>query len=120
MKLYADDSKILAKVDTIVERKSLQEDLVSISVWMRDWKMKLNIAKSKRVHFSKSNLETNYQIQDEGFKYKLLQTIESERDIGLFFSSNFNWKEQIDSALSKSNRVLRMLKRTFVSRDTNL
>ena len=45
MKLYADDWKILAIVDTIVETsESLQKDLDSISVWMRDWKMKLNIA----------------------------------------------------------------------------
>ena len=51
MKLYADDSKILAIVDTIVERKSFQEDLDSISVWMRNWKIKLNIAKSKVIHF---------------------------------------------------------------------
>ena len=74
MKLYADNSKILALVDTIVERTSLQEDLDSILVWMRDWKMKLNIAKSKVVHFDKSNFETNYQIQDECFKYKILET----------------------------------------------
>ena len=45
---------------------------------MRDWKMKLNIAKSKVVHFGKSSLETNYQIQDECFKYKILETTESE------------------------------------------
>ena len=32
MKLYADDSKILAIVDKIVERKKLHEDLDSISV----------------------------------------------------------------------------------------
>ena len=68
MKLYADDSKILAIFDKIVERKSLHEDLDSILVWMRDWKMKLNVAKSKVVYFGKSNLETNYQIQDECFK----------------------------------------------------
>ena len=56
MKLNDDDSKILAIVDTIVERKVLQEDLDSISFWMRDWKIKLNIAKCKVVHFCKSNL----------------------------------------------------------------
>ena len=71
MKLYTDDLKILAIVDTIVERTILQEDRESISVWMRDWKMKLNIAKRKVVHFGKSNLEINYQIQDECFKQNL-------------------------------------------------
>ena len=32
MKLYVDDSKILAIVDTVIERKGLQKDLDSISV----------------------------------------------------------------------------------------
>ena len=109
MKLYADDSKILAIVDTIVERKSLQEDLDAISVWVRDWKMKLNIAKSKVVHFGKSNLKTKYQIQDECLKYKILETSESERDLGIIVSSNFKWKRQINPALSKANMLLGML-----------
>ena len=51
MKLYADDSKILSIVNTVIDKKDLQKDLDSISVWMQDGKMKLNIAKSKVVHF---------------------------------------------------------------------
>ena len=86
---------------------------------MREWKMKLNIAKSKVVHFGRTNLETNYRIQDENFKYKILETTESERDLGIIVSSNFNWKVQINSALKKANRVLEILKRTFVSRETD-
>ena len=120
MKLYADDSKSLAIVDTVIERRGLQKDLDCISVWMREWKMKLNIAKSKVVHFGRTNLETNYRIQDENFKYKILETTESERDLGIIVSSNFDWKVQINSALNKANRVLGMLKRTFASRETDL
>ena len=72
--------------------------------------MKLNIPKSKVVHFGKSNLEINNQIQDECFKYKILETTESERDFGIIVSYNFNWKEHINSALSKAKGVLGMLK----------
>ena len=61
------------------------------------------------VHFCWANSETNYKTQDE-----------SERDLGIIVSSNFDWKEQINSALNKANRVLGMLKRTFVSRETDL
>ena len=115
MKLYADDSKILAIVDTVIERRGLQKYLDCISVWMREWKMKLNTAKSKVVHFGRTNLETNYRIQDENFKCKILETTESEWDLGIIVSSNFDWKVQINSALNKANKVLGMLKRTFVS-----
>ena len=51
---------------------------------------------------------------------KILETIESEMDLGINVSSKFVWKEQINSALNIENRVLGMLKRTFVSRTTYL
>ena len=57
---------------------------------MREWK--LNIAKSKVVHFGGSNLEANYQTQVENFNYKILDTTESERDLGIIVSYNFDWK----------------------------
>ena len=106
--------------DTVIERKGLQKDLDYISVWMREWKIKLNVAKCKVVHFDRSNLETNFQIHDEYFNYKIQETTEYERDLGIIFSSNFDWKEQINSALNIASRVLGMLKRTFVSSDTDL
>ena len=68
MKLYTDDSKILAIVDTVIGKRGLQKDLDCISVWMREWKMKLNIAKSKVVHFGRKKLEINYRIQNGNFK----------------------------------------------------
>ena len=71
------------------------------------------------VGFGKSNLETNYRIQDECLKYKILDTIESERDHGIIYSSNFNKKEKINSALSKAKRALEMLRSAFLSRDTD-
>ena len=82
--------------------------------------MKLNVAKCKVVYFGKSNLETTYQIQDEHLNYKILETTESEKDLVVIVSSKFDWKEQINKALNKSNRVLVMLKRTFVRKDTDL
>ena len=70
---------------------------------MRYLKMKLNIAKNKVAHFVKSILETKYQIQRECFKFKILETTESERDFGIILSSYFNWKKQIN--LEKTQRV---------------
>ena len=50
----------------------------------------------------------------------MLETTESEWDLGIIVSLKFDWKRQINSALNKANRVLGMLKRTFVSKDTDL
>ena len=85
---------------------------------MREWE--INIAKGKVVHFGRTNLETNYQILDENFNYKILETTESETELRIIVSFNFDCKEQINSALNKANRVLGMFKRTFVSKETDL
>ena len=49
--------------------------------------MKSIVAKCKVVHFGRSNLETNYQIQDEYFNYKIIETTESVRELGIIVSS---------------------------------
>ena len=45
------------------------------------------VCKSKVVHFGRTNLEKNYQTQDEIFNYKVLATTESEKDRGIIVSS---------------------------------
>ena len=46
-KLYADDLKIIAKVETEVDIRSLQEDLIALSDWCATWLIELNIEKCK-------------------------------------------------------------------------
>ena len=43
-----------------------------------------------------------------------------ERDLGVLVSDDLKWRKQIDMAVSKANRILGMLKKTFVSRDADL
>ena len=52
-------------------------------------------------------------------KDKILETTESERDLGIIVSSNFDQKVQINSVWNRANRVLGMLKRTFISKETD-
>ena len=44
----------------------------------------------------------------------------SEKDQGVFIRSDLKWEDQINYASNKANRVLGMLKKTFISRDSEL
>jgi ribonuclease P/MRP protein subunit RPP40 len=49
-----------------------------------------------------------------------MEKTECEKDQGIFISRDLRWEEQVRHSASKGNRVLGMLKKTFVSRDPDL
>ena len=51
---------------------------------------------------------------------QVLDTTNIERDLWITLSSDLKWKRQATSAAGKANRVLGMLKNTFVSRESTL
>ena len=53
VKLYADDSKILAVIKDWEDSTNLQKDLSSICEWSNDWLMQLNVSKCKVMHFGR-------------------------------------------------------------------
>ena len=46
--------------------------------------------------------------------------VQLEHDLGVLISSNLKWKSHINSVVSKANRVLGTLLKTFMSRDASL
>ena len=120
IKPYADDSKAISS-DDLESRNQLQDDLDLVSDWTK-WLMVmgLNVEKCVVVHFGKNNVGQQYFIEDSaGLKIPLTSS-ECEKDLGVWVSSQLTWKKQVESMVSKANRVLGMLTRTFVCRDLSL
>ena len=113
-KLYADDSKIIAKVGDSVEKASLQEDISSVVNWTKTWLMKLNAGKCKVMHLGKRENEGafgNYLMEDvSNGELKVLCKTHHERDLGVIFSSDLTWRAHIQMITSKANRILGQLK----------
>ena len=117
IKLYADDSKIIAQVDTEVEIRTLQSDLDAISAWCKTWCMKLNVEKCKVMHIGRNNQKATYFLTTNDSNRLPIFTTLNERDLGIVFSPDLKFSSQAAHAASKANSVLGMLKNTFVSRD---
>lgn len=112
VKLYADDTKLLADVSSHDGKISLQSDLDLISNWSKDWLVKLNASKCKVMHFGNRNNKYEYRLNE-----RLLEETTTERDLGVFISNDLKWAHQCNKAAAKANRMLGVLQKTFISRD---
>ena len=112
LKLYADDSKLLCVLDRPGARQSFQDDLNRISVWCETWQMQLNADKCKIMHFGQNNPHQLYYIAGRD-TFTILESSDSERDLGVQVRNDLKWGEQVYKAASKANQILGMLRRTF-------
>ena len=122
-KMYADDTKLLATINSDDDHAQLQVDLNSINDWTHKWLMELNIKKCKVMHTGYKPTHSSYSMEDvqSGQSTRvLLETTKTERDLGFQMSADLKCHDQAQVAAAKANRYLGILKNTFVSRDANL
>jgi hypothetical protein len=114
-KLYADDTKIISKVDSAESVKRVQKDLDRAFKWTEDWLLKFNVNKCVVMHYGHNNKNSPFYIDG-----KQLVKSDSERDLGVTFSINLKWKNQVVTATSKANQMLGRIKKSFASFDCKL
>ncbi len=54
-KLFANDTKIYAKINTNTDNHTLQGNLDKLNVWSLKWKLEFNTFKCKVMHIGKKN-----------------------------------------------------------------
>ena len=60
--LYADDSKLISKIQNATSVENLQKDINTINEWCETWLMKLNVSKCKVMHMGKNNPMATYSM----------------------------------------------------------
>ena len=78
--LFADDTKIMSKVNSIEDCRKLQEDLDRVERWGRKWQMEFNTSKCKVVEFGRSKRRVHWDYMMEGVK---LEKLSEEVDLGV-------------------------------------
>ena len=82
--------------------------------------MTLNTGKSKIMNIGRMNQGGDYIILGPVGERYMLTTAINERDLDMKISKDFKPNDQVCKVASAANRVLGMLRNTFVSRDTEL
>jgi len=109
--MFADDTKIWAKISSLEDSKSLQDDLDKLVEWSKEWLLKFSPEKCKVMHVGHGR-HTEYFLEDNGIAYKL-QEVSSEKDLGVFTSSDLKSSLQCVKSAEKAMSVLRMVRRSF-------
>ncbi len=116
VKLFADDSKLIATIRSNSDLALLQHDLDALSEWSNKWRMLFNVDKCKVMEFSRSGkshfAESELLMGDPGSR-SALAVVDTEKDLGVTFSSNLKFTNHIRTQANRATSILGQLKRTF-------
>ena len=87
--------------------KDLQEDIVRLCKWSRDWLLGFNIKKCKVDSFGNIHFEIEYtcSLTDNENNSHTLSLEDSECDLGILFKKNLKFDEDIDKVAKKVNKI---------------
>ena len=109
---FADDTKGGKKIQSEDDARKLQDCLSQLVDWANKWGMAFNVDKCSVLHFGNKNQKFKYEMNG-----KTLNSIDTERDLGVLVSSNLRPSVQCLNAVRKARLALRSIEIGFVLRD---
>ena len=94
------------------EHDSIQNDLDVLQTWADIWQIEFNVFKCKVMHLGYHNKDYSYLVNGQ-----MLQSTETERDLGVLITSDLKSGEQCTAAYMKANKMLGLIKRTLAYRN---
>ena len=105
---FADDTKIFHEVGSSDSCTNIQDSLDKLKEWAEVWQMQFNASKCKVLHFGKKNQKHQYKLGDF-----VLETADSEKDLGVHVQNNLKCEKHIDEAVKRGNSILGQIYRTM-------
>ena len=112
-KLFADDLKVIVNPDNIEEVCKM---IKRLEEWENIWLLKFNPQKCKVMHIPYNN-NSNHSYT---FNNVVLESINKEKDLGVFTCSTLSWHEQIKACISKANKMIAWVTRNLIVRDMHV
>ena len=108
--LYADDSKIYRTIKNDADRDQLQKDLHSMSLWSDVWLLNFHPDKLKKISLSRNEfqVERRYHVGADP-----VDNVDMEVDLGVCVDSELNFNEQRKLRISKANKMMGAIRRSF-------
>ena len=107
--LFADDAKFFRIIGCLADCLLLQNDLNKIFAWCTRWKINLNVDKCFTMHFT--NKRSNKIVYTYCFDVHILKTVNVVKDLGVYLTSNLNFRHHIEKTVSSANRMLAFVRR---------
>ena len=108
--MFADDVKLYRRVDSQADVRALQLDVARLCKWSNDWGLKLNPSKCKAMTLT---LRLKPVIGTYSMDGAAIGRVHVMRDLGVILDEKLTFGPHIDSVISKANRSLGLLIRSF-------
>ena len=111
IRMFADDVVIYTNVmGGIGSSSKLQEDLNMLIRWCEEWKMSVNVKKCAIMRMSRNKCAVTpaYYLCNS-----VIPVVNEFKYLGVIISNTGSWQKHVDYVASKSNQMLRFIKRTF-------
>ena len=117
IKLFADDTKLFARIQSSQDCDRLQADLTRIQDWTRQWLLSFNTNKCRVLRIGHNPPAATYSMEtNDGHVWTLEESV-CERDLGILIDNNLKFSQQVDAVTSKANRILGLIRRTLTYLD---
>ncbi|KAJ3656648.1 hypothetical protein Zmor_000101 [Zophobas morio] len=106
---YADDFKIY---NSSCKLNVIATDILAVTEWSKKWLIPLNISKCVVLHIGPHNPRADY------FIYGVpLTKVDAQNDLGVTITTDLTWSQHIAKIVSKANKMVYLLRRTFKNPD---
>ena len=87
IKLFADDTKLYNRVNTVTDMEYLQKDLDNLVRWSADWQLRFNSSKCHHLHIGR---ETGfiYTMEEDGSRRTTVSEVKQEKDLGVIIDKD--------------------------------
>ena len=117
MSFFADDAKLLRRLESKRDCEQLQDDLEKIWKWGQKWEMEFNVKKCSVMEFgkSKNRISEIYNLGD-----KEVKKVEFEKDLGVVITNAMTPDKQINKIIGETYNLLRSIKVAFAYMDEEI
>ena len=110
--MYADDTKVFSNAGSSEQRAQLQTDIGKLTEWANKWQLRFNAGKCHVLHLGYRNINQDYYMNNQK-----LESTREEKDLGVTVDQELNFIKHIASQISKANRLLGQIRRSFTYLD---
>ena len=112
---FADDTKLVARVDSSHAVNILRRDLYSLAAWSEEWLMLFNTDKCSVMHFEYNNEKHKCVLGG-----RELKELTVERDLGILVQDDLKVSQPCCKVANKGNTVSGVINRAFTLKSKNV
>ena len=110
VRLFADDTAVYLTISSPSDCQKLQNDLLTLESWEKQWDMEFNPSKCQVLHITRSKKPIQHSYKLHG---QTLSPVKDAKYLGVDISHDLSWNTHINRITNNSNRTLGFLKRNI-------